>query len=242
MLVTATGIRMARILMPIEIAGDLPLVRLMQLISPSLPIGSFTYSQGIEWAVEAGWVNSLDSLQAWLHSQLHSSVQQVDIPIVSRLYQAIAQQDLALVQYWIDYLQASRETHELLLEEQNRGRALVDLLIALELPLAREWRTQLAQSQAAAFALAAVQWQIPLEQAAYGYVWSWLENVVLAAVKLIPLGQTQGQRCLYALSAQIPWHVEQGLALEDDAIGAALPALAIASSRHETQYTRLFRS
>ncbi|MGB5598019.1 MAG: urease accessory protein UreF [Thiothrix litoralis] len=221
---------------------DLALLRLLHLVSPTLPIGSFTYSQGIEWAVECGWVTCPADLRGWLESQLHGSITQIDIPVLQRLYQAVEQRDTARLAHWIDILNASRETSELLLEEKNRGRALTDLLIALEIPHAAAWKPLLAQSQSAAFALAAVHWHIPLQDAAGGYVWSWLENLVLSAVKIIPLGQTQGQKILHQMTPLIPAAVVQGLQVADDDIGAASPALAIASSRHETQYTRLFRS
>lgn len=220
----------------------LALLRLMHLISPTLPIGSFTYSQGIEWAVEAGWIKDANSLQAWLASQLDGSITQLELPLLKRLYLAWQADDLMAVDSWIALSNASRETSELLLEEKNRGRALTDLLIALELPQAAVHKPLLSQSQVAAFALASCYWQISLEQAAYGYAWSWLENLVLSAVKIIPLGQTQGQRVLYQMTPLLLAAIDQGLNLADEELGAALPALAIASSRHETQYTRLFRS
>lgn len=225
-----------------EPVSDLALLRLMHLVSPSLPVGSFTYSQGIEWAVECGWINTADELESWLDSLLHSGVTHLEVPLLQRMYRAVEQQAEDELCYWIDYLNASRETAELLQEEKNRGRAMVDLLIALDVPLAAKWKPLLAQNQSATFALAAVHWQIPLTQAAYGYVWSWLENLVLAAVKIIPLGQTQGQQILHRMAAQLPDVVVSGLAVADEEIGASSPALAIASSLHETQYTRLFRS
>lgn len=235
-----------RILMPtpsiMNTELSLPLLRLMHLVSPALPIGSFTYSQGIEYAVEYGWVSNAAELQDWLASQLQTSMQYLEIPILKRLYLAVETQDEQALNTWIDYLNASRETSELALEERNRGRALTDLLIALEVTHAKSWKPLLAQSQAAAFAVAAVHWQISLPQAALGYAWSWLENLVLSAVKLIPLGQTQGQQCLEYLLLQLPEVVEKGLQLPDEEIGASLMALSLASSRHETQYTRLFRS
>lgn len=226
----------------IPMITDLALLRLLHLVSPSLPIGSFTYSQGIEWAVEAGWIATPADLQHWLASQLHNGMTHLDIPVLQRLYHAVERADVEALEYWVHFLNASRETSELLLEEKNRGRALTDLLIALDIPNAARWKPLLAQSQSAAFALAAVHWQIPLQQAAYGYVWSWLENLVLSAVKIIPLGQTQGQKILHCMTPLLPAVVAQGLQVEDDDIGAASPALAIASSCHETQYTRLFRS
>lgn len=234
---TATGM-----ITRIRMITDLALLRLLHLVSPTLPIGAFTYSQGIEWAVEVGWIATPADLQRWLASQLHSGMTYLDIPVLQRLYHAVERANVEGLAYWIHVLNASRETSELLLEENNRGRALTDLLIALEIPHAARWKPLLAQSQAAAFSLAAVHWQIPLQHAAYGYAWSWLENLVLSAVKIIPLGQTQGQKILHEMSVLLPHAVAQGLQVADDDIGAASPALAIASSRHETQYTRLFRS
>lgn len=218
------------------------LLRLMHLISPSLPIGSFTYSQGIEWAVETGWISSAEELQAWLENQLQTGITHLDLPIMKRLYHAVEQQDAESLQYWIDYLNASRETSELLQEEKNRGRALTDLLIHLDVPLATTWKSILSQNQLAAYVVAAKHWHIALEDAAYGYVWSWLENLTLSAVKIIPLGQSQGQKLLHQMTPAIPDATHQGLSIDDIHIGASSPALAIASSRHETQYTRLFRS
>ncbi len=222
--------------------GPQRLLHLLHLVSPTVPTGAFTYSQGIEWAAEQGWIRTATDLTAWLENQLRSSLMPVDIPLLHRLHQALAQADANAVQTWITYLKASRETEELLLEETQRGRALADWLIALEIPEARIWKPWLSQSQLAGFAYAALRMQIPLPEAALGYAWSWLENLVIAAVKIIPLGQAQGQNALYRLLPIVPDAVTQGLELPDMAIGASTPALAIASSCHEVQYTRLFRS
>jgi urease accessory protein len=218
------------------------LLRLLHLVSPTLPIGAFTYSQGIEWAVEIGWIRSPDDVTTWMIYQLQTSIRCVDIPILKQCYAAITTHDRHALEHWIAILHASRETHELLLEEKQRGRALTDLLCAWKIPIAMEWKSTLAKSQLAAFAVAAMHEHITLETAAQGYVWSWLENMVLSAVKLIPLGQTAGQCILYQLVTHIPETVISGLALPIEDMGASSPALAIASSRHETQYTRLFRS
>lgn len=218
------------------------LLHLMHLISPSLPVGSFTYSQGIEWAVESGWVSDTESLRLWLEGQIKRSLTYLDIPLLQRMYTAFVEDDEERLRYWCQYLHACRETHELLTEEKNRGRALTDLLIALGITQAQNLKPLLRENQLAAYCLAAHSWQIPLQQAAQGYVWSWLENVILAAVKIIPLGQTAGQVLLHALKPLLDEAIATGLQCEDDELGASSPALAIASSRHETQYTRLFRS
>jgi urease accessory protein len=192
--------------------------------------------------VECGWIQSATDLEQWLEDQLQTTIARLDLPVLMRLYAAVQREDLPALQHWNAFLLACRETAELRLEERNRGRALADLLVKLRLPGSEPWKTVLAQSQLAGFAFAACRWAIPPEQAALGYAWSWLENLVLAAVKLIPLGQTQGQQVLQRLSPLIPSLVPLASQLQNDDIGAANPALAIASSLHETQYTRLFRS
>jgi urease accessory protein len=214
----------------------------MQLVSPALPIGGFTYSQGLEYAVEAGWVTDVPGLQDWLLGQIEDTVACLEVPVLARLYHACVSRDLDALEEWSHYLLASRETAELRLEEQQRARALARLLVDLGVSDAKHWVTAMHHCQAAPYALAAVGWGIRLPEAALGYAWSWLENMVAAAIKLVPLGQTDGQRVQLALAESIPDAVKKGLALDDEQVGASAPALALASSLHETQYTRLFRS
>ncbi len=219
-----------------------PLLRLMHLVSPSLPVGGFTYSQGIEWAVEAGWIRTAEDVEDWLRDQLNHSIATLDLPLLGRMQAAAVERDADCMDRWVDWLLAARETAELRAEESNRGRALADLLVAWGLPRALDWKPILARSQAAGFAFAAAAWDVPPRAAASGYAWGWLENLGLAAVKIVPLGQTRGQLALSRLIAEIPALVDRALTLPDDEIGASSPALAIASGAHETQYTRLFRS
>jgi len=221
---------------------DLPLLRLLQLVSPTLPVGGFTYSQGLEWAVEAGWVRTAADLEAWVADQLERGLTRVDLPLLTRMQAAAGARDAAALGAWIDQLLAARETAELRLEEANRGRALADLLGAWELAGARDWRPLLARAQLAGLAFAAAAWGIAPRLAASGYAWSWAENLVLAAVKCVPLGQTQGQQVLARLAPLIPPALATALALTDEELGTSSTALAIACSAHETQYTRLFRS
>ncbi len=217
-------------------------IRLFQLISPSLPTGAFTYSQGLEWAVECGWVKNRDDLIEWLNSLLFSSFQEMEIPLLRRLYRASVSHDLESFSYWSDYVVACRETRELRLEESNRGRAMAKILEQLFPELESDWLEIVQKCQVAGFALAAARWGIELQHAALGYVWGWLENMVMAAVKNVPLGQTAGQQALVVLSESATHMVEVGLNVKDDNIGGSCPAFAIASCLHETQYTRLFRS
>jgi urease accessory protein len=222
--------------------ADSALLRLLQLCSGTLPIGGFTYSQGIEWAVECGWIKDQASLTDWLTDLIETSLTLVEIPVLARLYRACENDDAEQLTYWSAWLLASREARELRDEERNRGRALASLLVDLDIPRAADWRDSLMTCQSAGFALACHGWSIPLHQAAQGFAWAWLENLALAGVKLIPLGQTAGQRVLRDLGDIASHAVQRGLALADHDMGASAPALAIASSRHEIQYTRLFRS
>ncbi|MBA2409466.1 MAG: urease accessory protein UreF [Gammaproteobacteria bacterium] len=219
-------------------AIDPALLRQLQLSSAALPVGSFAYSQGLEWAVETGWATDSDSTAAWLHGQLTSTMCHVDIPLLARLYEA--ESDMA--GYWDQLVFACRETAELRAEERHRGQALQRMLRAL-MPDAIDGIANLPRmSFVAAFALAARYWNIPRDDALAGYLWSWLENQVLAIIRLAPLGQIAGQRLLVSLSEDIPAVIATGLACADEDIGTSAPGIAIASCAHESQYTRLFRS
>lgn len=217
-------------------------LRLLHLVSPSLPVGAFTYSQGLEWAVECGWINDSDALRDWVGDLLRSAMTDLDVPVLARLYHAADSRDLEGLAYWSRYLIASRETRELREEEANRGRALASLLPELGVPLTSQQLSLVKGCQLTGFALAAHRWHIPLRMAAQGYVWGWLENIVLAGIKIIPLGQTAGQRLIAELTGEVVACVDSGLVTDDEDIGASCTAQAIASSLHEIQYTRIYRS
>lgn len=217
-------------------------LRLYQLISPALPVGAFTYSQGLEWAIECGWVKDAASLEAWLVSALEHSVATLELPVLLRLCRALDESDNQTFGKWCDYLHASRETSELRAEERQRAQALLRLLPELDVCVPDSLRDKMAKTQIAGMALAARAWGIDSITLGRGYLWSWLENAVMAGVKLVPLGQTAGQRMLLDVSSRLPALLQQAPSIEDWQVGSSTPALAIASSRHETQYSRLFRS
>ncbi len=221
---------------------DLSLLRLLQLVSPGLPIGMYSYSQGLERAVDDGWVSTPDTAREWIGGVLQTSMTRVDVPVLLRLCSAWQNQDHAAVTHWSQTLTACRETSELRAEDRQTGQALAKLLMKLDMPEAEAWQRQPEATLATVFSLAAVRWGIDPRHAAMGYVWGWLENQVLCAVKLVPLGQVAGQQLLQALAAQIPTQVDAAALLNDDDIGGSAFGLALASSRHEMQYSRLFRS
>ena len=221
---------------------DLALLRLLQLVSAGLPIGMYSYSQGLERAVHDGWVSNAEQAAEWLHGIMSNTLTKTDIPILLRLYDAWSNQDNEQLMNWSNTLTVFRETSELRAEDRQTGQALARLLNDLGITEAQPWLRQPNASLATLFSLAAVHWQIPKQQAAMGYLWSWLDNQVLCAVKLIPLGQVAGQRLLTELSQHIPTQINHAFQLNDDDIGGSSFALALASSRHEMQYSRLFRS
>ena len=225
------------------IITDLALLRLLQLFSPSLPVGGFTYSQGLEYAVEIGWVASNADFVRWQQTIIEDTLGLVDWPVLLRLYRACDARDCQGFAYWSDFLLANRETVELRNEEKQRGQALARLIEEWpDLPFTPQWQPALRQCQLAGIAWLANQWGIPLEALALGYGYSWLESSVMAGLKLVPFGQQKAQSLLRELSATLPGVLASAVALKDDELGGGFPLQAIASSCHETQYSRLFRS
>lgn len=218
------------------------LLRLMQLVSPTLPVGAYAYSQGLESAVELGWVNDEGSARDWILGLLGHSQARLDAPVLARLHRAWRNHDEAAVGRWTRWLYASRETRELQQEDRHLGQALARLLSDLGIAEAGPWRGAERVCFATPFALAAARGSIAVEETLHGYLWTWTENQVMAATRLVPLGQTAGQRILGAAIPAIGRAVREALALDDDDLGASAPGLALAAVRHETQYSRLFRS
>jgi len=222
----------------------LPLVRLLQLASPTLPIGAYSYSQGLERAVEDRVVHDAASAQGWIGDMLALVVARGEAAIVWRLLRA-AGPDWSAFAHWNAWFRASRETAELRAETEQMGSSLARLALDLQLldaPARDALPTLAPVTLPAAFALAARGFEVPATSALAGYAWAWLENQVLAAMKLVPLGQVAGQRMLVALGGVLPQLVATAAVLADDDIATFAPGFALASARHEIQYTRLFRS
>jgi len=216
------------------------LARLLQLASPTLPVGAFSYSQGLEAAVEAGLVHDRASAEQWIGELLELSLARMEAPILVRLIEAWRSDDAAGAARWNETFLASRETSELRAETVQMGYSLCALLTQLEdaAPLAALEEP----SFPAAYAYAVARWGIAPQAALVAYLWAWLENQVMAALKAVPLGQTDGQRVLLSLGARLAAITAEAEALEDDDLGACAPGLALLCARHETQYSRLFRS
>lgn len=223
----------------------LDLTRLLRLSSPALPVGAFSYSQGLEWAVESGQVTDEDSAQQWIGSVLNAGMARFELPMLAAFFQAWHDGDSARSAALNEEYLASRETAELRAESIQMGSALLTVLEhdgeheAHSLaPLASIDSPVFPNS----FAFAAAHWKLTPRDTLASYAWSWLENQVTAAMKLVPLGQRAGQRLLARLSPSCALAAEAAIDLPRQDWSNFSPLFAIACSRHETQYTRLFRS
>ena len=223
----------------------LGLARLLQLASPALPVGAYSYSQGLEYAIEDGSVHDAASAEAWIRDVLDFSVGSFEAPLLWRMSAALAGDDYAALARWNALFRSGRETVELRTETLQMAHALSVLL--KELPFCDSG--DLAKLHAigaltfpAVFAFAAHHMRVDREAALMAYLWSWLENQVMAALKAVPLGQSAGQRMLAGIGGELPHFAQRAMRLDDDELSNFTPGLAIASCRHETQYSRLFRS
>ncbi len=217
-------------------------LRLLQLASPALPVGAYSYSQGLEAAVEAGVVRDAQSAADWIGAVFALSAQSMEAPLFARIAAAWERGDGGAAAEWNAELVASRETAELRAETLQMGASLRTLLrdLGVEGIAALDAVDELAYPTA--FAFAASAWRIDPAEALAAYLFAWLENQVLAAVKSVPLGQTEAQRMLLGLAARIPDALAHACAARDEDLSNFAPGLAILSSRHETQYSRIFRS
>ncbi len=223
-------------------ADPLSLLRLLQLASPALPVGAFNFSQGLEYAVEQGWVRDGAGTTEWILGVAGHGIATLDLPLLLRLHAAWEAQDASRARRLSQELIAARETQELRAEERHMGQALAKILAQFGIDAARDWRRDQCASYAAMFALAASNAHATAGDTAVAYLWAWAEDQVLAAVKLIPLGQTDGQRALEAIRVRIPGLVAAAGLLTDEEVGSTTPLAIMASAWHESQYTRLFRS
>ena len=216
--------------------------RLLQLASPALPVGAYSYSQGLESAIESGVVTGAPSAQQWIGDVLELSLARMEGPILLRLLTAWKAGDDTAVARWNDDFIASRETAELRAETLQMGYSLKNLLRDLRVDGFERLDTLDDPAYPAAFAFAVAAWGLDAREALSAYLFAWIENQVMAAIKAVPLGQTQGQRMLGEIAQRIEGLVERACLAGDDDLSNFAPGLALASARHETQYSRIFRS
>ncbi|TXH91408.1 MAG: urease accessory protein UreF [Rhodoferax sp.] len=231
---------------------DASLMQLMWLASPALPIGGFSYSECLEAAVEHGLVSTEAQATPWLINQLQLSLARSELPAVAQTIAAWQANDLERVTALNRWVLQTRESSELCAQSAQMGKSLLEWLknhttasAAQIAALAENSKDALGASQPTypvAFALAASGTGAPVRASLLAFAFGWAENMVQAAIKAVPLGQSAGQRILSALAAEIPGAVDHALGVTDETRQAFAPMLAILSSQHEVQYSRLFRS
>jgi urease accessory protein len=221
------------------------LLQLMWLASPALPVGGFSYSEGLEAAVEAGLVANESQAGDWLLDQLHLLLARSDLPVAAAAFKAWQRDDHVTLIDLNAWVTTTRESAEARLQTEQMGRSLVEWLknrgvddprVALLASLTP------APTWPVAFALAVAQTGAPLREAMLSFCFGWAENMMQAALKAVPLGQSAGQRVLARLSAAMPDAVDHALRVAESERQAFTPMLTILSAQHETQYSRLFRS
>jgi urease accessory protein len=219
------------------------LLKLLQLASPALPVGAYSYSEGLETLIENRTIAHEQNLKHWLEQELKYGAIRLEAAVMVRAYESLVLGDIGALSYWNHWLSAVRETEELRAASWQMGRSLMRLLLELQPQLADAINAVGSPCNLAiTFGIAAAHWQIDKSSALLGYLHSWATNLITAGVKLIPLGQTAGQKLLLELHANLCCASEEILALEDDNLSSCGWGLALASMAHETQYTRLFRS
>ena len=224
------------------------LLQLMWLASPALPVGGFSYSEGLEAAIDSGLAPDEAGVQRWLQDQLGLSLQRSELPLLASSIKAWQRFDLAHIQQLNAWSLQTRETRELRQQTEQMGRSMADWLRQrqpADLRVPQLAALAPAPTWPLAFALAAATTGAPLREALLAFGFGWAENMVQAAIKAVPLGQSAGQRLLDTLAAALPTTVDAALHIArqgEPARQNMAPMLAITSARHEAQYSRLFRS
>jgi len=221
------------------------LLHLLQLTSPSLPIGAYSYSQALEVAIEDRLVHDDVSAQRWISAQMQHVLGSFEAPVFWRLLKAFEARDAQQVALWTERFIAARDTAEFRAETIQMGYSLGKLVVDLQ--IAEPALLALLQGLPeiplpGALACAAVALGVPHDAALLGMLFSWAENQVLVCVKSVPLGQVAGQRLLLSLRPGLEALALRAQALEDDALSSWAPGLSLMSMRHEVQYSRLYRS
>lgn len=234
---------------------SLQLLRLLQLTSPALPVGAYSYSEGIEYLCNVGTIQTESDLCNWLKRELSFGFITTEAAIALRAYQAIMTSDISTLIYWNNWLSATRETEEVRLASWQMGQSLMklwdrlpdsqsstNLALCEVLPKAKDNSEGQGCNYAIAFGIVAASLAIDPSNTVAGYIYGWLSNLVSAAVRVVPFGQTTGQQIIFGLSTDILQSSQSALQRLDNELEWCGWGVSLACANHETQYSRLFRS
>jgi urease accessory protein len=219
------------------------LLRLLQLASPLLPVGGYSYAEGLESLISQGKIDDRSTLQTWIDRELQAGAIRIETAIMDRAYLASSQFNRERLNYWNNWLTAARETEELRLQSWQMGGSLIKLALELT-PEIQDSIDSIEHPchYAIAFGITAQSWQIDRHLAILSYLHSWVANQIGVGIKLIPLGQTAGQQILWQLQESIEILSQNILVLDDEDLYVCSWGSSLASMQHETLYSRLFRS
>jgi urease accessory protein len=234
---------------------SLQILRLLQITSPALPVGAYSYSEGIEYLCSSGAIQTEEDLCDWLKREMSFGFITTEAAIAIRAHQAMLKNDLVALKYWNSWFSATRETEEIRLASWQMGQSLLklwrqlddqqllhSLSISQALPTAKDNGVGQGCNYAIAFGLVAASFEIDIINTAIGYIQSWISNLVSAAVRSVPFGQTTGQQIIFRLSTDILQSSQFALQRSDEQLEWCGWGASLASANHETQYSRLFRS
>lgn len=222
------------------------LLLLLQLCNSSLPLGAYSYSEGLETLVEEKQIIDSNSLNKWLVNELQYGSIRIELAIVIRTYNCYLKKDLESLLYWNNWFSASRETAELRQQSWQMGKSLLRLILSFEPE--NQSLSEVIKSfhypcnYAIAFGIITAHWEIKIEDLLLGYIHNWVNNLISVGIKLIPLGQTEGQKLLLNINQEIITNISNILSLKDDELSSCSWGLSLASIKHENLYSRLFRS
>lgn len=215
---------------------------LMQLMSPNFPTGGFSYSRGLEWAVDCGWVNSKETFTEWQKQWINGQLLHLDWPMMRCCYNYTKMDDAVHFFRCASKILSYRDTYEIRLEERQRGQVMAQLILQWYSPVNEYWLLGVESSGLAAIAWLGCMWKIPLEMLSLGYAYNMLESSVITGLKLVLFGQSTAQKLLRYLTEFLIHAWNQVIFIKNNELGSSFPLQSIASACHEIQYSRLFRS
>lgn len=219
--------------------------QLLHLTSSNLPIGNFTYSQGLEYAIKKKWVKDKQTFFIWQKNQIDHNIMYTDLPILKRLYDACLSCNINKFSYWTFFLLASKDTYELKKEETQKGITLskiINDICFVKKNQNKKWFNIIKQTYLGCLVFLGKTWKISLKELALSFLYSWIENSIMVALKIVPFGQKTAHLLLKNFYEYLSKIIFKSFRLKNKELGASIPLLSIASSCHEKQKSRLFRS